>query len=402
MDIALVQEYMRKQGIGGWLVHDFRGGNPVLNQLLGGKRWTTRRAELWIPASGETVLLHHGIDGPSFANVTLRREAYLTWNQLHEWLAKRVAGAKRVAMEYSPQGALPAAAFVDAGTVEVVRSLGAEVVSSANMIQVCVATWSAAAREGHATVSKKVGTIKDEAFAMIRDRLAAGKTVGEYEVQQLILSRFGAEGLETSEPPIVAVNAHSGDPHFETSAASAAAIKRGDWILIDLWARRPGDENVYSDITWVGYAGRDVPAKHREVYEVVAKARDASLRRAVSAWKTSEPGPSGRAGTGPRVQGWQLDDAARETIVAAGYAHGIRHRTGHSLSPGPLVHGMGMNLDNLETHDEREMLPGIGFTIEPGVYLPEFGVRSEINVYVDPDKGPTVTSVLQDVITLLA
>jgi Xaa-Pro aminopeptidase len=391
MDIVSVQRYMQKQGIGGWLVHDFRGSNPVLNQLLGGKRWTTRRAELWIPASGETVLLHHGIDGPSFANVTLRREAYLTWNQLHEWLAKKVAGAKCVAMEYSPQGALPAAAFVDAGTVELVRSLGAEVVSSANLIQVGVATWSAAAREGHAAASKKVGAIKDEAFAMIRERLAAGKTVGEYEVQQLIVSRFAAEGLETSEPPIVAANAHSGDPHFETSAASSAAIKRGDWILIDLWARRPGDENVYSDITWVGYAGRDVPGKHRQVYEVVAKARDASLQRAEAAWKGKE-----------RVQGWKLDDAARETIVAAGYAHGIRHRTGHSLSPGPLVHGMGMNLDNLETHDEREMLPGIGFTIEPGVYLPEFGVRSEINVYVDPDKGPTVTSVLQDAITLLA
>ena len=161
--------------------------------------------------------------------------------------------------------------------------------------------------------SKKVGAIKDEAFAMIRDRLAAGKTVGEYEVQQLILSRFGAEGLETSEPPIVAVNAHSGDPHFETSAASSVAIKRGDWILIDLWARRPGDENVYSDITWVGYAGRDVPAKHREVYEVVAKARDASLRRVVMR-KT----PSGALGPREpdRVQG-QLDDAARETIVAA-------------------------------------------------------------------------------------
>jgi len=384
MDIASVQEFMRKQGIGGWLVHDFRGSNPVLNQLLGGKRWTTRRAELWIPAAGETVLLHHGIDGPSFANVTLRREAYLTWNQLHDWLAKKAGAARRVAMEYSPQGALPAASFVDGGTVELVRSFGAEVVSSADLIQVCVATWSPAAREGHAVASTKVGAIKDKAFAMIRDRLAGGKTVGEYEVQQLILSRFAAEGLETSEPPIVAVNAHSGDPHFETSAASSVAIKRGDWILIDLWARLPGDQNVYSDITWMGHAGRDVPAKHREVWEIVRKARDASLRRAVEAWKRKE-----------QVQGWQLDDAARETI-AAGYSHGIRHRTGHSLSPGPLVHGMGMNLDNLETHDEREMLPGIGFTIEPGVYLPEFGVRSEINVYVDSDKGPTVTSVLQD------
>jgi len=390
MDIASVQQHMRTRQIGGWLVHDFRGGNPVLNQLLGGKRWTTRRAELWIPASGDPILLHHGIDGPSFANIALRRESYLTWNELHDWLGKRATEAKRIAMEYSPGGALPAAAFVDAGTVEMVRSFGAEVVSSADLIQVCVATWSAAAREGHAVASKKVGAIKDEAFSMIRDRLDAAKTVGEFEVQQHILSRFSAEGLETGEPPIVAVNAHSGDPHFETSAASSVAIKPGDWILIDLWARRPGDENVYSDITWVGFAGREVPATHRKVYETVRKARDASLRRAVDAWNKKE-----------RVQGWQLDDAAREEIVAAGYSHGIRHRTGHSLSPGPLVHGMGMNLDNLETHDEREMLPGIGFTIEPGVYQPEFGVRSEINVHVDPEKGPVVTSVMQDQVVLV-
>ncbi len=390
MDIASVQQHMRKRQIGGWLVHDFRGGNPVLNQLLGGKRWTTRRAELWIPASGDPVLLHHGIDGPSFAGVSLRRESYLTWSELHDWLGKKSAGAKSIAMEYSPGGALPAAAFVDAGTIELIRSLGAEVVSSADLIQVCVATWSAAAREGHAVASKKVGAIKDEAFSMIRDRHAAAKTVGEFEVQQHILTRFSAEGLETSEPPIVAVNTHSGDPHFETSAASSVAIKPGDWILIDLWARLPGDENVYSDITWVAFAGREVPSAHRQVYQTVRNARDASLRRAVDAWNKKE-----------RVQGWQLDDAAREEIVAAGYTRGIRHRTGHSLSPGPLVHGMGMNLDNLETHDEREMLPGIGFTIEPGIYLPEFGVRSEINVHVDPEKGPTVTSVMQDDIVLV-
>jgi Xaa-Pro aminopeptidase len=274
--------------------------------------------------------------------------------------------------------------------VELVRSFGAEIVSSANLIQVCVARWSTEAQKGHAEASRKVDAIKDEAFDLIRQRLAAGKTVGEYEVQQHILSRFAAEGLETGEPPIVGVNAHSGDPHFETSQASSVPIRQGDWILIDLWARIPGDENVYSDITWVGFAGQEVPARHREVYETVRAARDASLHAAVEAWRKKET-----------VQGWQLDDAARN-IITAKYAHGLRHRTGHSLSPGPLVHGMGMNLDNLETHDVREMLPGIGFTIEPGIYLPEFGVRSEINVFVDPQKGPVVTSGLQKEILLVA
>lgn len=385
-----VQGYMKQQGVGGWLVYDFRGSNPVLTQLLGGKRWTTRRAALWIPAAGEPVLKHHGIDGPSFANVELKREAYLSWNDWHAWLKEKAGAARKIAMEYSPQCALPAASFADAGTVELVRSFGAEVVSSANLIQVCVARWSAEAQKGHAVASQKVGAIKDEAFDLIRQRLAAGKEIGEYEVQQHIMSRFVAEGLETGEPPIVGANSHAGDPHFETSQSSSVSIKRGDWILIDLWARVPGDENVYADITWVGYAGQEVPAKHREVYETVRAARDASLARAVSAWEKKEP-----------VQGWQLDDAAREIIMAK-YAHGLRHRTGHSLSPGPLVHGMGMNLDNLETHDVREMLPGIGFTIEPGIYLPEFGVRSEINVFVDPVKGPVVTSGMQKEILLVA
>jgi Xaa-Pro dipeptidase len=385
-----VQGYMRQQGVGGWLVYDFRGSNPVLTQLLGGKRWTTRRAALWIPVSGEPVLKHHGIDGPSFANAELKRESYLSWNDWHAWLEEKAGSAKKIAMEYSPQCALPAASFADAGTVEVMRSFGAEIVSSANLIQVCIARWTVDAQKGHAVASQKVDAIKDEAFDLIRQRLVAGKTIGEYEVQQHIMSRFVAEGLETGEPPIVGANAHAGDPHFETSQASSVAIRKGDWILIDLWARIPGDENVYSDITWVAYAGQEVPAKHREVYETVRAARDASLARAVSAWRDQEA-----------VQGWQLDDAARE-IITAKYAHGLRHRTGHSLSPGPLVHGMGMNLDNLETHDVREMLPGIGFTIEPGIYLPEFGVRSEINVFVDPVKGPVVTSGLQKEIILVA
>lgn len=385
-----VQAYMKQQGVGAWLVYDFRGSNPILPQLLGGKRWTTRRAALWIPQSGAPVLKHHGIDGPSFANVELKKETYLSWNEWHAWLKSLAGSGQKIAMEYSPQCALPAASFADAGTVELVRSFGAEVVSSANLVQVCVARWDKPAQEGHREASKKVDAIKDEAFKLIRDSIAAGKPAHEYQVQQFILSRFAQEGLETGEPPIVAVNSHAGDPHFETAEKTTQPIRKGDWILIDLWARVPGDHNVYADVTWVAYAGGEVPAKHREVFETVRAARDASLQRAVSAWAAKQP-----------VQGWQLDDAARE-IITKKYAHGLRHRTGHSLSPGPLVHGLGMNLDNLETHDVREMLPGIGFTIEPGIYLPEFGVRLEINVFVDPEKGPTVTSGLQKDVILVA
>ncbi|MBX3358214.1 MAG: aminopeptidase P family protein [Phycisphaeraceae bacterium] len=394
MNLQAAQSLMRQERIDGWLVHDFRGSNPVLARLLPGKRWTTRRACLWVPAQGSPVLLHHAIDEPAFAGVGgkdgVAKESYLSWQNLQAWLGRTLTGggSARVAMEYAPGAALPVVGVVDAGTVELVRSLGAEVVSSANLIQACVAVWSSEAVANHGRASREVARIKDEAFGLIRSRVRAGAAVSEREVQQQILDSFKAAGLETPEPPIVAANEHGGNPHFEVAQEGSATFKKGDWILIDLWARVPGDDNIFSDITWVGYAGDRVPERHMSVFTTVKTARDASLALAQSAWKGSQ-----------RVQGWQLDDAARNVILGAGLGPQIRHRTGHSLSAGALVHGVGMNLDNLETHDTRDMLPGIGFTIEPGVYFPEpggFGVRLEINVYVDPARGPVVTSCIQD------
>jgi Xaa-Pro dipeptidase len=387
MDIPAIQALLRQHRTDGWLLHDFRGSNPVLARALPQKRWTTRRVEYWIPAEGEAELLVHAIDSiADFGDA--RRTLYRSWTELHAWLADRCRG-RRVAMDYSPGGSLPAMSYVDAGTIELVRGLGAEVVSSADLIQVGIAAWSEEARRNHDRASREVTRIKDAAFDTIRSRHRAGTAAGEYEVQQFIMGEFAKAGLETPEPPIVSVNAHSGDPHYAPSVKASSPIRPGDWVLIDLWARIPGDENIYSDITWVGYCGREVPAKHREVFGAVKRARDASLRLA----QKSRPGS---------IQGWQLDDAAREQIIGAGYEEAIRHRTGHSLSPGPLVHGMGMNLDNLETHDTRAMLPGIGFTIEPGIYLPEFGVRLEINLFVDAARGAQVTSCIQDEILLLA
>jgi len=384
MNFGAVQGYMREQRVDGWLVYDFRGNNPVFARLLPGQRWTTRRALLFIPAQGEPVLALHGIDARQFAGVPVATHVYLTWRDLIGWLAEIVGRATRIAMEYAPGAVLPAVAIVDAGTVELVRALGAEVVSSANLIQVCAAQWSAEAQANHAWAAKEVDRIKDDAFRFIGARLVSGEPVSEYDVQHHMRQQFAAVGLEWPDGPIVAVNAHSGDPHYEPTAESSALIRAGDWVLIDLWARKPGDENVFADITWVGYVGAEVPARQQQVFEVVRAARDAVLARATTAWQAGE-----------RVQGWQLDDAARDVINQAGFGAAIRHRTGHSLSPGPQVHGLGMNLDNLETHDTREMLPGIGFTIEPGIYLPEFGVRLEIDVFVDPHAGPRVTSSIQ-------
>lgn len=391
MELASLQAYMNDQRIDGWLLYDFRGSNPVFARMMPPLGHTTRRAFLWIPARGAARLLCSRIDRPAFAAAPMDQDHYTSWREMQTWLAGRVSSGARIAMEYSPGNALPAVAYVDAGTVELIRGLGGEVVSSANLVQVGAARWSASAAQAHAVASKAVAEIKDAAFGLIAERLAAGARVTEHDVQRFILQRFDEAGLQYPDPPIVAANAHSGDPHFEVSADNPAEIRKGDWLLIDLWARVPGNENIYSDITWVGFAGRSVPAAHARVFGVVKQARDAALELARSA-----------GGGDRRICGWELDEAAMRVIRDAGLSEGIRHRTGHSLSPGALVHGIGMNLDNLETHDTRELLPGVGFTIEPGVYLPEFGVRLEINVHYDPAAGPTVTSCVQDDVLLLA
>lgn len=391
MNFSAVQQYMRDERIDGWLVYDFRGSNAVFARLLPGPRHTTRRAYLFIPAQGEPTILHSIIDDYCFKDLSLRARRFVSWGELQDALRGTLAGCGRVAMEYAAGGNLPVVSIVDGGTVEYVRSLGVEVVSSANIIQVCIARWSPEAVKVHAVSSQKVAAAKDMAFDLIRQKHAARQTIHEHEVQAAIVAAFDRDGLEYPDPPIVAVNAHAGDPHYSPSADQPTPIRPGDWVLIDLWARVRGDDNIYSDITWVGFCGRDVPAKHRAVFNVVKAARDASLRRAQEAWQRKE-----------RVCGYQLDDAARDEIFKAGYGDYVRHRTGHSLSAGTMVHGIGVNLDNLETHDARELIPGVGFTIEPGIYLPEFGVRLEINVYADPQRGPIVTSCLQDEPVLIA
>lgn len=383
---------MRDQRIDGWLVYDFRGSNSIFARLLptpGGKaRHATRRAFLYIPAQGGPRLAVSVLDKNQYDVPGVEVDLYTGWAQLRAWLERTLTGpigGPRVAMEYAPGGQLPIMGIVDAGTIELVRSMGIEVCSSSDLVQVSVARWGAAAVANHAIASRQVAEAKDKAFAFIGAQLRAGAVVHEHEVQQFIVEEFDRLGLEYSDPPIVGVNGHAGDPHYSPSAAAPTRINKGDWILIDLWARVPGDENIYSDITWVGYAGKSVPAEHLKVFEAVKGARDASVAAAQTSWKSGKP-----------AQGWMLDEAARTVLIGAGYGEFIRHRTGHSLSPGKMVHGVGMNLDNFETRDTRLMLPDLGFTIEPGLYMPHLGVRLEINMYVDPARGPIVTSCVQD------
>jgi Xaa-Pro aminopeptidase len=274
-------------------------------------------------------------------------------------------------------------AFVDAGTVELIQSFGLEVVSSADLFQVAAARWSKKSVDLHRKACIEVLAVKDAAFDYIREHLGR-EDLNEYEVQQFIRGEFDRRGLVTDHGPIVGVNSHAGDPHYEPDAENYAPIRDGDWILIDLWAKYPDPEAVYCDITFTGFAGSNVPDRFRKIFDLVTGARDRAIEVLKDAWVE-----------GTVLQGWQVDDACRKHISDAGYGEYFRHRTGHSMGPAPSPHALGANIDNLETHDTRRLIAGVGFSIEPGIYLPEFGVRSEVDVYIDEVEGPTVTTELQ-------
>jgi Xaa-Pro aminopeptidase len=381
LNLDLARRYMQDNALDGWLIYDFRGHNPVMARIAGGGKFLTRRNFLFIAPTGEMHVLAHFIDRDQFAGLGARVASYSGWRDMLDLLKGLLQDRRRVAMEYSPQAAIPMMAWVDGGTLELIRSLGVEVVSSADLFQTAAATWSEAAVASHVRACRAVADIKDAAFDHIRQALRAGRPLTEYDVQELIMDRFRAAGLETEHRPVVAVNQNSGNPHYEPTPERHLPIRPGDWVLIDLWAREPGEENVFADMTWVGYAG-DRPA--------VKAARDGVVARLQEAWTAGEP-----------LQGWQVDMVAREAITRAGYGSYFVHRTGHSMGPGASIHALGVNLDNLETHDTRRVLPGVGFSVEPGIYLPEFGVRLEINVYVYPADGPIVTTPIQHDVTLL-
>lgn len=388
--LPTAQSALTARHIDAWLVHDFRGNNSVLTALLGKSYWTTRRVVLIVPAQGEPTLLVHAIDDSVLRAAPIKREVYLSWQDFRAALARHCAQFARVAMEYAPGAMLPVVSIVDAGTVEFIRSLGLDVTSSANLVQTCIARWSDEATANHERASKACATIMQEAFGKIRHALSTSTPTTEYQVQQFIMDRFKQEGLETADTPIVGINGHAGDPHFEVSKDNPSTFKKGDWVLIDLWARVPGEANIFSDITWTGYCGSTVPEKLQTAFNAVLAGRDAAMNLVIDSARSNR-----------LLQGWEVDKICYDTIIARGFKDGIRHRTGHSLSPGPKVHGVGVNIDNLETHDTRELIPGVGFTIEPGVYYPDFGIRSEINMHMHPTLGARVTSSIQREVVLL-
>jgi len=359
-------------GLDGWLFYDFRHSDPLAYRVLqlDPARHVTRRWYYWLPARGAPVKLLHRIEPHVLDELPGETLLYAGWEEQHAQLRHILSGMKCLAMQYSPLNAVPYVSRVDAGTVELIRSVGVEVVSSADLVQRFEAAWTDRQLASHKDAAKKLRRIVDEAFVDVRRRIAARKTLTEYDLQQFILSRIHAHHLITATPPIAAVNAHSADPHYLPPPRGSARIKQGDLVLIDLWAKQPKTGSVYADITWTGFVGKDIPARQREVFTIVRDARDAALNF-VRAQISSGQFPCG----------WEVDEVCRTVIRKAGYGDRFVHRTGHSI--GEEVHGNGANIDGLETKDSRRLLPRTCFSIEPGIYLPgEFGIRSELDVYL--------------------
>lgn len=392
LDVPAVQQALRQFGIDGWLIYDFRGSNLLGRRVLGLPDQPTgsRRWYYYIPVTGTPRKLVHRIEPGALDSLPGSTEVYLRWQELEAGVAALVQGARRVAMEYSPRNANPYLARVDAGTVELVRSLGVEVVSSGDLIQRFEATWDDVQIALHLQAAQHTAGAFERVWKFVADQVRSRGGVRESLVQAEILRHFQEHDLVTYHPPIVAVNVHSSDPHFENRPENDQFIREGDWLLVDLWAKCNRPRAVYSDLTRVGYVGREVPSEHARVFSLVAQARDAAIACVRQAFAEGRP-----------LAGWEVDQAARSVIEQAGYGDRFLHRTGHSI--GQEVHGNGANIDSLETREERRLLPRTCFSIEPGIYLDSFGVRSEVNVLIDPAGQVQVTGgpVQQQVVAIL-
>ena len=370
--------------IDGWLTRDYRYTNPVFEAALGLHiENLTRPVWLWIPANGEPSILAHEVDIGRFPQGPIALVPYGSRNQMVEALKQILNGAKTVAMEYSPLYELPRVGRVDAGTIELVRSLGADVVSSGDLIQHATERWTPDQLQSHFFAVEALDKIVIQAFNYVGENIRWALT--EHDVAEHIRGKFDQAGLEFDDGPVVAFNSHSADPHYDPKPRNSAIIRREGWLLIDLWARKKSDpnaqRNISADITWTAKLGKPPSNKHQEVFRAVTNARDAAFELLEN-----------RVLEGDNPQGWEVDRAARKVIEKAGYGDHFVHRLGHSL--GHEVHSNGVNLDDWETHDTRTVINGVGVTIEPGVYLPEFGVRSEVDVYLGED-GPEITGNLQ-------
>jgi len=382
--LAEVQEALREQRIDAWLFCDHHRRDPLAYRVLGLEpgREVTRRWFYLIPSEGEPRGLVHKIEATVLDSLPGEKTAYASWGSLTDGLMRLLHGCNRVAMQYSPRCAVPYVAMVDAGTVEMVRSFGVEIVSSADLIQHFEARWNEEKLSSHLESGRKVDRIRREAFVLASESLRGGSQITEWDLAEFIRGRFAAEGLTTDHGPIVAVDENAANPHYEPACEGSLRIETGCVLLIDMWAKLRRPQSVYYDITWAGYCGKVAPASVQRVFEVVKEARNRAIERVQRAVSSGEP-----------LCGYQVDDAARGYIQEEGFGDYFVHRTGHSI--GEEVHGAGANMDNLETHDERRIIPWTCFSIEPGIYLREFGIRSEVNVFCG-DGEARVTGEMQE------
>lgn len=371
-DLAAVQMAITSQGFDGWLLYDFRGTNVLAQRIAGlAEKKLSRRWFYYVPAKGEPKKLAHAIEPASLdALPGKQKTVYRRWQELETGVGALIAGAKRIAMEYSPRNGNPYIGRVDAGTIELVKSFGVDVASSGDLVQEFESTWDNEQEASHFAAAKVTDSAYGVAWSFIADQIKAGAAVTELDVQKRIMDHFAANGCTTYSPPIVGVGPHSGDPHYEPNVAGNSPIRAGDFVLIDLWCKLDKPRAVYSDLTRVGFVGREVPEKYTKIFNIVAAARDAGIDCVKKAFAAKRP-----------LTGAEVDDATRAVIEKAGYGDQFTHRTGHNI--GQEVHGNGAHIDGLETRDDRRIMPRTCFSVEPGIYLPEFGVRSEINIYID-------------------
>jgi len=391
LDVVAVQERLRKAGLDGWLLYDFHGSNPIAAALAGltsGTHMTTRRWYYLIPATGQPRGLVHAIERHNLDALPGDRTVYSGRQQLDAGLTQLLTGLKTVAMEYSPLCAIPYLSRVDAGTLEMVRARGVEVVSSGDLVQQFEAAWTSEQLATHRAASESLYRIKDRAFAMAADAIGRGRSLNEYELQQQMMMWFDEEGLVTDSAPVVAVGGNAGDPHYLPTADQCRAVVRDEVLLLDLWGKKRDKGAVFADITWVAVTSARVPDEVSRAFGAVAAARDSAVRLVVEA-----------ARDGRDLRGWEVDEAARAVLEGQGYGDRIVHRTGHSL--GENVHGNGVHMDDFETHDDRRLLPGTGFTVEPGLYFDTFGVRTEINVYRGEREAVVTGPRQSEVVTLV-
>ncbi len=374
MNLSAIQAALRDSDNDCWLFYDHQHLDPIAYHLLGlpEKMMVTRRWFYVVPAEGEPVKLVHRIESHHLDSLPGKRLEYSAWQELWQNLEAMLKPYHRVVMQYSPNNQIPYISLVDAGMLELVRSFGKEIVSSANLVARFEATLSESQMNSHLKARDAIDKITAAFFQEVGRRTRNGGT-HEFEMQQWIMEAFKREDLVTEDPPNVSINAHSGDPHYEPSSATSAPIKQGDFLLLDIWAKCSDPDSVYYDITWTGVVGTPSD-KQREIFDIVRDARDVGIRTVQQAFDARK-----------KICGWEVDQAVREFINGKGYGQYFIHRTGHSI--GRDIHANGANLDNLETKDDREILPNTCFSVEPGIYLPEFGVRSEINMLIRNGKG---------------